>query len=175
MIVRCTHCKTEKSRDDFQKSRSTKTGLQLWCKACIKVANDRRRSDPTHRAHDKAQRERYAKSHRDIYRKAAIKYNQSHPATVRLNAATRRRRISESVSRMTEAEWQETLQQFGYRCAYCGCGHEKLTMEHMTPVSRGGDDSQSNIVPACMACNLHKHVRGVIQMVNVPWRGQVSN
>lgn len=50
----------------------------------------------------------------------------------------------------------------GYRCQYCGRhrgqlrGREFLTRDHILPVSRGGDNSWSNVVTACSACNNRK-------------------
>ncbi len=40
------------------------------------------------------------------------------------------------------------------RCLYCG-SRERLTIDHVIPRSRGGDDSWENLVSACTDCN-HK-------------------
>ena len=44
-----------------------------------------------------------------------------------------------------------------FRCAYCGkeFREKDLTIDHVIPSSRGGDDSWENLVPACAPCN-HK-------------------
>ena len=45
-----------------------------------------------------------------------------------------------------------------FRCQYCGqkkTGPE-LTLDHILPRSRGGDNSPLNIVTACIACNNRK-------------------
>jgi 5-methylcytosine-specific restriction endonuclease McrA len=50
----------------------------------------------------------------------------------------------------------------GYSCQYCGrhrreLGYrESLTRDHVTPISRGGDNDWSNVVTACSKCNLKK-------------------
>ncbi len=43
-------------------------------------------------------------------------------------------------------------------CLYCGHEHPdwELTRDHVTPMSRGGVDSWSNVVTACRRCNAHK-------------------
>lgn len=46
------------------------------------------------------------------------------------------------------------LVRWGYLCAYCGDLAEHL--DHVVPLSKGGDDIESNIVPACAPCNLSK-------------------
>ena len=42
-------------------------------------------------------------------------------------------------------------------CAYCGKWHEKLTLDHVVPKSRGGAHfAKHNLVPSCLACNADK-------------------
>ena len=45
-----------------------------------------------------------------------------------------------------------------YRCQYCGNTFkpEKLTLDHVIPKSRGGDNSWKNLVAACKKCNQRK-------------------
>lgn len=49
-----------------------------------------------------------------------------------------------------------------YRCQYCGKndadlrGRQFLTRDHVLPISRGGDNSWSNVVTACSPCNNRK-------------------
>ena len=49
-----------------------------------------------------------------------------------------------------------------YRCQYCGrhrrelSYRESLTRDHVTPLSRGGDNGWQNVVTACSRCNLKK-------------------
>ena len=42
-----------------------------------------------------------------------------------------------------------------YRCQYCG-GFDNLVLDHVNPVSQGGDDSDENLVTACWECNSTK-------------------
>jgi hypothetical protein len=41
-------------------------------------------------------------------------------------------------------------------CAYCGNRPERLEPDHVVPLSRGGMNSLSNLLPACPACNSDK-------------------
>ena len=45
-----------------------------------------------------------------------------------------------------------------FRCQYCGDKKRagELTLDHILPRSRGGDNSPVNIVTACVACNNRK-------------------
>ncbi len=46
-------------------------------------------------------------------------------------------------------------------CAYCGgeFGSQRLTRDHVVPVSHGGRDKWMNVVTACRSCNQHKSGR----------------
>jgi hypothetical protein len=51
-------------------------------------------------------------------------------------------------------------QRFHSRCGYCGVSETdvggELTVDHYVPVSTGGDDSDDNLIYACVRCNLYK-------------------
>ena len=50
----------------------------------------------------------------------------------------------------------------GLACAWCGEGIEdgaKLTLDHLTPHSRGGSNGARNLVTACHRCNSSRGVR----------------
>ena len=75
-----------------------------------------------------------------------------------------RRRIYINVRRRREASGMKRLRIYmrdKFRCQYCG---EKkpvgeLTLDHILPRSRGGDNSPVNIVTACVPCNNRKSDR----------------
>jgi len=72
-----------------------------------------------------------------------------------------RRRIYINIRRRREASSMKRLRIYmrdKFRCQYCG---EKkpageLTLDHILPRSRGGDNSPVNVVAACVACNNRK-------------------
>jgi 5-methylcytosine-specific restriction endonuclease McrA len=43
-------------------------------------------------------------------------------------------------------------------CSYCGrkVSPQKLTMDHIVPISRGGRTTRNNVTPACKECNTKK-------------------
>jgi 5-methylcytosine-specific restriction endonuclease McrA len=53
---------------------------------------------------------------------------------------------------------ERVLRRDGYRCVYCGAvlPGEALTLDHVQPRMRGGDQSEGNLVAACRACNAEK-------------------
>jgi 5-methylcytosine-specific restriction endonuclease McrA len=48
------------------------------------------------------------------------------------------------------------LRRDGYTCQYCARRGDKLTVDHVVPRSRGGQTTWTNVVAACLRCNLHK-------------------
>jgi 5-methylcytosine-specific restriction endonuclease McrA len=44
----------------------------------------------------------------------------------------------------------------GHRCQYCGATHKPVTVDHILPKYRGGEDSWENLVCACVLCNNRK-------------------
>ncbi|MGC8654298.1 MAG: HNH endonuclease, partial [Candidatus Kryptoniota bacterium] len=48
------------------------------------------------------------------------------------------------------------LRRDGNRCQYCGRGDLPLTVDHIIPKTRGGEDSWENLVCACIRCNNKK-------------------
>jgi hypothetical protein len=47
------------------------------------------------------------------------------------------------------------LRRDGHRCVYCGEAFlaAELTLDHVEPRLRGGDDSEGNLVASCRPCN----------------------
>jgi len=70
-----------------------------------------------------------------------------------------------AASPFTFEDWLEILEVHNHRCAYCLCNDRPLTMDHVIPISKGGEHSADNIVPACRPCNSRKGNRPVFLMV----------
>ncbi len=59
------------------------------------------------------------------------------------------------------------LQRDNNSCQYCGYTGDKLSIDHVIPRSRGGDDSWENVTIACLTCNVEKGNR-TPQEANMP-------
>lgn len=57
------------------------------------------------------------------------------------------------------------LRRWGWRCCYCDARASHL--DHVVPLSRGGTDVESNIVPACASCNLSKGAKTLAEWLGV--------
>jgi 5-methylcytosine-specific restriction endonuclease McrA len=113
-----------------------------YCGAQCKTADARQRinSDPVGIEKRRAAARRYSKSER-------YRFNQANLKAIR-RTATRSGGLGLD-------EWRKIKRLFDDRCAYCGC-RERLTMDHVRAISRGGRHDAKNIVPACQSCNSRK-------------------
>lgn len=55
----------------------------------------------------------------------------------------------------------------GHCCHYCGCT-AGLTIDHVLPKSKGGEDCLSNYLTACHSCNASKRAKGYDEFLE--WR-----
>jgi 5-methylcytosine-specific restriction endonuclease McrA len=53
------------------------------------------------------------------------------------------------------------LRRDSYTCQYCARRGERLTVDHILPRSRGGETTWTNVVAACLRCNLQKGNRSL--------------
>ncbi len=71
------------------------------------------------------------------------------------SAYQRRSILGKMVGTHTVEEWDQILNKFGGRCAYCK-KKKKLTKDHVIPLSKGGTNYISNLQPLCRPCNSRK-------------------
>ena len=84
-------------------------------------------------------------------------YQKRNPEKVRAhqhNAHVRRRVLIGSCV-VTTKDLKALRDLFGDLCVYCGDHAD--TLDHVVPLTRGGEHSISNLVPACRPCNSSKH------------------
>jgi 5-methylcytosine-specific restriction endonuclease McrA len=72
------------------------------------------------------------------------------PSVVRLNGY---RKVPYKKIILTK---KNILKRDNHKCMYCGRSDLPLTIDHIIPKSKGGDDSWENLVAACMPCNNKK-------------------
>lgn len=102
----------------------------------------------------------YRAAHPEKVRKTAAAWEAAHPEARRaLNKRWRARKARAPINDLTAAQWEAMKIAYGYRCVYCGTKMQRLTQDHITPLSRGGSHTYTNIVPACRSCNSKKGVK----------------
>ena len=77
----------------------------------------------------------------------------------------RRVRNNNIINNLTLQEWLDILEEYNYRCAYCGCEFDEDTLptkDHVIPISKAGHNIKENVVPACQSCNSKKNNKIII-------------
>ena len=80
----------------------------------------------------------------------AVSVSMAFPSIVRLSVFVRVPYKKIILSR------KNILRRDGHRCQYCGRADLPLTVDHVIPASRNGEDSWENLVCACVRCNNKK-------------------
>ena len=133
----------EKNRDRLRKDRKVYRQLNSE-KIALRGAKYR-----------KLNRERLRESYKEYYQKNKDK----------CFTGVRRRRVRKLQNHLVHYSKKDLLKRFEdfkFSCAYCG-SKDFLTVDHLIPVSKGGPDCITNLVPACSFCNASKGNRDVVK------------
>ena len=98
-------------------------------------------------------------------------------ASASFYAKVRRARLAGAPGTFTELQWLARLEFYGCCCAYCHVelNRNSATIDHVIPISAGGSNWPSNLVPACIRCNKSKGKRrwvpGFLQTIKISESG----
>jgi len=138
---------------------------ELLIKRHDSVLEAQRRYKNSHREEIRArQRERYAKNPEKFRLRNRI-WAKQHREAEQLRLENRRARIKQAEGKITKEEWGRLLQKYNNRCLCCG-STEKVTMDHVVPISLGGENTIGNIQPLCKSCNSRKGVNIIDYRIN---------
>lgn len=180
----CKKCKETKPVDSFHKWSLSKDGKADWCKSCRSAHSkkpDIRQADkerykqwyeankPKALASSKQwqhdNREKYRANMRKAARKAyaanPLKFiNRAHEARIERWAI-----YDSAENPITEQQWADRLVEFEDCCAYCHKPSERLQQDHIQPISKGGQHTYDNVVPACAFCNASKGSKSLLEFI----------
>jgi 5-methylcytosine-specific restriction endonuclease McrA len=102
---------------------------------------------------------RYRANHPKLHREAVRRWRGDHRENVK--AWLKKRRATKAgclVNDLTAIQWSRLKKHYGGCCAYCFVyvGYQRLTQDHIIPLSRGGNHTLSNVAPCCRSCNSRK-------------------
>jgi 5-methylcytosine-specific restriction endonuclease McrA len=166
----CSKCGETKGVGEFHKNRTCKFGVDSRCKVCISAiyaANKERRSAynaayyADNKAHINAATAAYYAKNKERMYVANTAWKKANRDKTKAIATRRRARKANAKGDFTADQWKDRLAYHGYKCVYCGVEkHETpegwLSCDHMIPLSKGGTNWPSNLVPACRSCNCSK-------------------
>lgn len=91
-------------------------------------------------------------------------WRKTHPEKINDYVRLRRARLRTNGGAITKSQWLGIKQSYSYSCAECSIPEndlfyqtkQRLTLDHIIPVTRGGTTTIDNIQPLCFSCNLKK-------------------
>jgi 5-methylcytosine-specific restriction endonuclease McrA len=101
-------------------------------------------------------RQYYAENSKQHHQWTAAWYKK-HPGKARENAHRRNaRKRNAAINDLSAKQIQEIMVAKDFRCDYCGRTKDKLTIDHITPLAKGGNNTLWNVTVACQTCNSKK-------------------
>lgn len=172
----CFKCKKWKPLEEFNKDSSRSSGYEAACRPCRSV---RKTLGPIEHERRKQREKGFAwcrrcsdwlpfsevksglcKKHHAEYARERYATNECYWKERRQHAKSKKRNI-----KPLPPEAQDILmEEFDGKCAYCG--KPATSWDHIEPVSKGGDTTPGNVVPACLTCNSSKKTSDVIEWLD---------
>jgi 5-methylcytosine-specific restriction endonuclease McrA len=118
----------------------------------------RRQEIAEHPEREAVRRRKYYEKHREEIVAKMVKRRRDSGAAAEGMRRWKKEK-EEAPGSFTKAEFAELVESVEGRCVYCWEQPEVLTQDHIVPLSRGGSDYITNIVPACRSCNASKGAR----------------
>lgn len=177
----CTHCQQAKPLNEFDRLLKSKDGRQPWCKKCRKEQRETNRDKKSaydrarYKANSEAMRARakvhretnpdYLKSYNHSYYKenadkisdAVRQWRQENPDKRRAIINRHKAAKRNAEGRFTDNDIRSMLKSQHGRCVYCRADiKDCYTVDHITPLSRGGSNWPDNLQLVCASCNSSK-------------------
>jgi 5-methylcytosine-specific restriction endonuclease McrA len=170
-MKKCSKCGKEKSLGCFHNDKQKSSGKNPACKVCVNARVRRFMANPDQREkkrdYDKdpakaAEKQRRRKQPKN--RSVELEYigKLSTRLDAKANAANAHARRLGSNLRINGEEVKNLFDSHGYCCYYCdmqSTDPSVMTLDHVVPFARGGQNTIQNCVPACAACNTSKKDR----------------
>lgn len=174
---RCYKCKQILSLNCFYKSK--RDGWKRECKSCCRVSANTWYHSNLDKAKDS--RKQWRKNNQDLILNNRKRYYADNAVTIKQKAKAwqaenpERTKASKAKYAMANPRRQkiknngrfiisqkEIMRLYSSPCFYCG-SLEDIHLDHVIPISRGGNDSIGNLVPACKPCNLSKYNKTITE------------
>lgn len=158
----CAACYIKERRKDPEKKLRYLEANKRWLKKHPNYEKERslirRQINPEPL---RAAEKKYRKSHPENRKQNKLRWQKRNPEKYLLSmrAAVKRRKALKrgaTISIFSKQDWRIMKEAADNKCFYCGGTFEKLTQDHKLPLSRGGNHTKENIVPACVSCNCRK-------------------
>jgi len=157
-------CKRDRNREYYRKRLIN--GPE-WAERRREYMRGKRATDPEYVALARAREREY------YHAKYANDSEWAERKRERARASRRRRRAQRRHNGFEPYEDAAILARSCGKCVYCG--EPATTIDHVVPLSRGGPDIESNVVGACLRCNLKKGAKTVEEFVRILHDGGITS
>ena len=168
-MKQCRICKEnfENNLENFYKHSSSSDGLYPYCKECQKKKSTKYQKDnpdkvKKYQKKDNEKRKEYIAVYGRLYRKngGQTKWQRNNEDKIKEYRKKRKNKNHD----ISIVEWNECLEFFKHKCAYCGMSESEAKVKynnrlHKEHVDHAGSNKIDNCVPACKSCNSSKGSR----------------
>lgn len=170
ILQRCSKCNIEKPLEDFYPHKRYKNNYCLECKECIKIRGAQYRK--THKKEIAKKDHEYYEIHKKEIVWKRRKYYQTPNGKLMDQRKKHKRRARKKNTKitLTANQWGKILINQNNRCNICNKKFTKkrfATMDHIIPLSLGGDLTFENIQALCSSCNSSKNNKLDPQFIQV--------
>ena len=172
------------STDNFHKQKAGKYGLDTRCKECAKKRNKQHYQNNKEKIAEQHKQWRldnkdkmfelhkqWCENNKEKVAEHYKRYSQSPKGRVASFNHCQRRRAKEEQqgTGITKEQWLEMMNFFGWKCAYSGeylGGNDNSfnrTIDHIVPISTGGDNMIWNCVPMTRSLNSSKCAKDMLE------------
>jgi len=173
VLRRCVVCHTTKPVTEFPRaSKKSPDGRHSQCLVCKRAGLSGYWPGYYERTKERSRGyvAQWHRTNREHVRESRRKRYTAAPWVRKAELQTRRalKKMNGSGCGVSAQEWKAILDANDNRCAHCLAQVNPLTMDHVIPLSKGGEHSPENVVPACMSCNSSKHDFGPVDILLRP-------
>ncbi|MCQ8831765.1 HNH endonuclease [Streptomyces malaysiensis] len=150
-VPRCIECRRENARARYAQNREREVDRvkDYWRRNPeVRDRISKGRNPEMSKAYYLANRDRIAELQHAWY--------EANKFTVTQRSRLRRARYA--AGDLTQDEWFEIVEQHGGVCLACG-SPDQLTVDHIIPLSQGGEHTADNVQPLCSTCNKSKFIK----------------
>lgn len=108
-----------------------------------------------HKEYYRSYNKEYYYNNKEYYQQKKKEWYKNNKDKVKETNEQRRARKNGLNGNVFETEWKELCSHYGNVCLRCGSS-DKLTQDHVVPLSKGGFHTIYNLQPLCRSCNSSK-------------------
>lgn len=169
----CKKCNQAKDAAEFYAHKLTADGLRSECKECIKLHNKSYHKNNKSKSNERNNKYYWDNRKESLERVRAYRaknpekkaeldrqYRLAHPE--KDSKYRHKRRAMKRENGIFIVTSEELRKMYNLPCVYCGSS-ERITIDHVIPLIRGGVHGIGNLVPACLSCNTSKGGRTIME------------